>query len=253
MNNKQASVSRHLDAKTNSYYLRGVEKTTAKQANVFGNGRFTPLSSAKDKKLSYEIEVKFKRTQTADDDVYDYADIYSFRLLSWSDADPSPSVQVLQDWGLCIGNHLDSENEMYRVMLRVGIERINSVREGGDLRPSVVVGGVPKLSKKKVNLASAETTRQVQRWVDDLAQRRHSGALERQLKRQKKALARCVLQQLNLHIKPSVGTVALKEASAMLILISQQETWSTAKLNRGLLDLQQGFGYYRSELRDKYR
>ena len=248
MSVRRATVTIARDESSRAY-LCGCEKASAKQANVFGNEKGKPLCRARNKCLYYEVEVQYCRSQAADEE---YADVYRFRLFTWEISDGKPRAYLsdrFEEWQDFISpfhNHFPG----FDALVNIAVDRIAGVRETRELFTPVLVGA-PLPSAMLLPTLSDVGVKQAMKWIDDLEKRRNGKALERQLKRQKQALARAVIDGIGLGEKKLVGNAALEAATGALKALGLKQEWPDDKITRALLDLQRGFGYYQQELRGK--
>ena len=246
---KHKNVTRVLDKSTKQYFLQGRETATKKSANVFGNSDCMPLQSARNKQLYYEAEVEYCGTTIADDNPEDYGESYQFKLSLWHNLEAGPDQEIFIEEQDFVAGHEHQDYLNLTRMLRVAVDRIRTTRNGEPFEP-LIVGESPRLTAKVPKLAPSCATK-AEEWINDLNKRRQTRSLERQLKRQKEALAREVIKGLGLKAKTSVGVSTLNDAKLALTDYGKSNKWSELKLNRALQDLQQGFGYYRQTLRKK--
>lgn len=162
---------------TGRSFLRGREEADDREANVFGNGRFTPLAQARDKELWSEVQVRYCHSQFTRDargDIDESAEVYQYRLILWHNAETGPEPDVLYNWEDCLAHDGTGDDWGWGRLLREAIDRVGSIQAGcGPFEPCVV--GMPPTETGRVVTVSDAAARDVVTWVTDIARARAEG------------------------------------------------------------------------------
>lgn len=125
---ERATACRMFCEASDTFYLQGQEYADAKGANVFGNRDFLPLGRYSDQVISIEAEVTHSFSDSAEDDRTDYADVYMFRLWSWSNHEEGASVSLFHPWQDFNGDEPPGSQYGWDKLLHEAVARIRSVR-----------------------------------------------------------------------------------------------------------------------------